>query len=211
MYSEILFDLDGTITFSHPGICAGVKFALEKMGIEENDIEKLKRFVGPPLWDSFERFYGLSHKDAVKCVDWYRDYYRKQGIFEFTVVPGIDSLIKELYENGRRVFLATSKPQEFAEQVIERIGITEYFTKITGSFLDGKRVEKDEVIKYIRENYDLLNPVMVGDTIFDVQGAQKNGMESVFVSYGYGENLCISDKRTTQIANSVDELRKIVL
>ena len=211
MFKEILFDLDGTITFSHPGICAGVKLALGKMGVIENDMDNLKRFVGPPLWDSFERFYGFSHEDAVKCVDIYREYYRRQGIFEFDIVPGIDELIKELYNSGKRVFLATSKPQEFAEQIIERIGLKPYFTEIAGSFMDGTRVEKDEVIAYIKDNYDLQSPIMVGDTIYDVQGAQKNGLKCVFVSYGYGTDLSDLYKNNYYIADSVDELRNFVL
>ena len=211
MFKEVLFDLDGTITFSHPGICAGVKFALGKMGVVENDMEKLKSFVGPPLRGSFMSNYGFSLDEAEKCIEFYREYYSVKGIFEFDVVPGIKELIKDLYNNGVRVFLATSKPQAFARQITDRIGITQYFTEIVGCFMDGTREKKEEVIAYIKANYGLENPIMIGDTFFDVQGAQKNGIKTVLVTYGYGTNLDKLDKNISFVADSVDELRDFVI
>ena len=113
-FKYILFDLDGTITESGPGIMNSVAYALEKMGYEEKDREKLKRFIGPPLTDSMMKYYGMSEEDAAKAVRYYREYYAEKGIFENSVYDGFDESIKRLKEQGLILAVATSKPEPFA-------------------------------------------------------------------------------------------------
>ena len=105
-FKYILFDLDGTITESGPGIMNSVAYALEKMGYEEKDREKLKRFIGPPLTDSMMKYYGMSEEDAAKAVRYYREYYTEKGIFENSVYDGFDESIKRLKEQGIIILLS---------------------------------------------------------------------------------------------------------
>ncbi|MDO5409028.1 MAG: HAD family hydrolase [Lachnospiraceae bacterium] len=190
-FQVILFDLDGTITDSGPGIMNSVRYALSRFGIENPDPAVLRRFVGPPLTDSFERFYHLSAAEAVKAVGYYREYYSAGGIFENAVYEGITEMLKALREMGCRLYLATSKPQVFAEQILEHFGIRSYFDGVTGSFLDGTRVNKDEVVAEALRQAGVTaekkaDALMVGDREYDIKGAHKHEIPAVGVLFGYG-------------------------
>lgn len=190
-YQIVLFDLDGTITDSGPGIMNSVQYALGKFGITNPDRAVLRRFVGPPLDDSFERFYGLSPEEAKRGVQYYREYYSAGGIFENSVYDGMKETLQQLKENGCRIYLATSKPQVFSEQVLEHFGLLPYFDGIVGSFLDGSRVRKDEVVAEALRQAGITPEnrgcaVMAGDREYDINGAHKNGIAAIGVLYGYG-------------------------
>lgn len=153
----VLFDLDGTITDPKEGITKSVQYALKKYGIEVEDLDALCPFIGPPLYKSFEDFYGFSHEQALEAVDEYRVYYRDKGIFECTVYEGIPELLKALHEHGIKVILATSKPEEYAIQILQHFGIYEYFDIIAGSTMSGSRVEKEDIIQYAIEQVKGIN------------------------------------------------------
>ena len=182
----VLFDLDGTITESGIGITRSVAYALKKHGIVETDQSKLDRFIGPPLIDSFMRYYGFSHGQAVKAVEDYREYYAVTGIFENRVYDGVVPMLEKLKQAGHTCVLATSKPEDYAVQILEHFGLDGYFTHVCGATMDEKRTDKGEVIAYALETAGVTEAVMVGDRSHDILGAKSNGLVSVGVLYGYG-------------------------
>ena len=211
MYQIVLFDLDGTLTDSGLGITNAVAYALEKFGIHIEDHSELNVFVGPPLKDSFMRYYGLAPEECDKAVKYYREYYQDRGLFENEVYPGIPELLKYLKETGRKVILATSKPEFFTSQILKHFHLDQYFDLIAGASMDEKRVEKVEVIHYALEKAgitDVTNAVMVGDREYDILGARENGMDSIGVLYGYGSREELEAAGAGQIAETVEELRK---
>lgn len=210
--TAVLFDLDGTLTDPGVGITNSVMYALHAYGIAA-EREALYRFIGPPLTDSFEQFYGFSHEKAVEAVEIYREYYRKTGIFENSVYAGIRALLAALRQAGKTVIMATSKPEVFAVQIAERFALTPFFHVIAGSCLNGERVHKDEVIRYAlaRVGIDPSDAVMVGDREYDLRGAHACGMQAVGVLYGYGSQAELSAAGADAIAPDVRSLRRILL
>ena len=138
MIKDILFDLDGTLTEPFEGITNSVLYALHKCGIAETDREKLRAFIGPPLLASFSEYYGMTREEARRAVSFYREYYEEKGIFENAVIPGIPALVQALSERYR-LFVATSKPELFAERIMERFGLRPYFVRSFGASLEETR------------------------------------------------------------------------
>ena len=147
MYDTLLFDLDGTITDSSLGITNSAIYALEKFGIRVEDRRELYRFIGPPLVESFSEFYGFSEQDSRRAVEYYREYYRESGIFEIEVYAGIPGLLATLHAEGKRIMLATSKPEVFARRILEHVALDSYFDVIAGATLDRTRDTKESVIR----------------------------------------------------------------
>ena len=147
-YTTILFDLDGTLTDPQVGITKSVQYALRCMGIEEPDLAKLIHFIGPPLAESFRECYGMSNDQARQAVQYYREYFSVTGIYENGVYAGIPELLSQLVSSRKELAVATSKPQIFANQILQHFSLAEYFSVVAGSNLDGTRVEKAEVIAY---------------------------------------------------------------
>ncbi|MCX7710480.1 MAG: HAD family hydrolase [Clostridia bacterium] len=213
-YEVILFDLDGTLTDSKPGITKSVQYALNKFGIIENDLEKLEHFVGPPLKDSFMHSYGFSEEKALTAVRYYREYFAEKGMFDNSVYPGIENLLKVLKEKGKRIAVATSKPTVYSISILEHFGLYGYFDMVVGSNLDGTRTAKSEVIDCALLEYRAYNKsqvVMVGDRMHDILGAKENGIDSVAVFYGYGTEKEISNCCPTYTVGSVQELFNLLL
>lgn len=190
MFKTILFDLDGTLTDPFDGITGSVIYALKKFGIEEHDKNKLKPFIGPPLAESFTAFYGFCEKDALKAVEYYREYFVEKGIFENRVYEGIVPALITLKESGCELFVATSKPEKFAVKIIRHFGLERYFSGICGATDALSGNSKSEVIKSALERYKITDKpeiLMVGDRRHDIEGAKANGVMSAGVLYGYGD------------------------
>jgi phosphoglycolate phosphatase len=188
--------------------------ALKKYGITVNDRSELYKFIGPPLWESFERYYGFSEAEAKKAVAYYREYFSVTGMFENTVYDGIDAMLAALENSGKTLIVATSKPEVFAEQILEHFDLAKYFTFIGGSELDGSRVKKDEVIRYALEMggvTDLSTAVMVGDREHDILGAKKVGIASAGVLFGYGSRGELETAGADFTAETVGDLHKLLL
>ena len=188
-YTTVLFDLDGTLTDPGEGITNSVMHSLKYYGIEETDRAKLYKFIGPPLWESYEVFYGFSHKKAIEAVEHYREYYKVKGIYENLLYSGVKDMLEALYNNGVKILVATSKPEAFAKIILDYFDIAKYFTFIGGAAMDGSRVNKDDVIRYtleMAEVTDVKSCVMVGDRLHDILGAKAHSMDSIGVLYGYG-------------------------
>lgn len=214
-HQNILFDLDGTLTDPGEGIINSTLYALRHLGIEGDPAFLRRYFIGPPLLDSFMKYYGLSATRALEAVELYREYYRERGIFENKLYPGIADLLKTLKLAEKKPALATSKPTVFAREILAYFQIERFFDKqlIIGSYLDGRRSAKAEVIGAV---LSLLgeagkNAVMVGDRKFDILGAQANGLDSIGVTYGYGEKQELETAGATYLVSSVAELGALLL
>lgn len=189
MYQTILFDLDGTLTNPALGITNSLAYALEKFNIEVTDKKELYRFIGPPLQDSFENFYHFSKEDSLKAVDFYRDYFRHKGLYENEVYQGIPDLLERLKAQGKKLLVATSKPEEFARQILKHFELFDYFDLVAGASMDGSKRLKGDVIAYALTSAqvsDLSATIMIGDREHDIIGAKKNGLDAIGVLYGFG-------------------------
>ena len=214
MYDVILFDLDGTLTDPGEGITNSVAHALEKFHIPVPDRRELYKFIGPPLYESFMRFYGLDREKALLAVEFYREYYRDRGIWENEVYAGIPELLEKLKGAGKRLLVATSKPEEFALQILEHFHLIQYFHRVAGSTMDSSRVEKADVITYALEQEGIApSPavVMVGDREHDVLGARKAGLDCIGVLFGYGDAPELQKAGAARIAATVEELAGLLL
>ena len=210
MYKAILFDLDGTLTESGEGITKSVQYALERIGKPEEDLEKLKVFVGPPLMEMFMKYAQIDEETAKRAVEIYRERYSVTGIFENAVYPGIEEMLAQLKKKGYILAVASSKPEVYVRQILDHFGLTKYFTEIGGSEMDGRRTNKTEVIEDVlkRLNMDKHRDqvIMIGDKEHDVLGAREAGLDCVAVSYGYGTTEELKEADPLQTVASADEL-----
>lgn len=210
----VLFDLDGTITNSEPGILNCVQYALEKMGIESPDRKELLPFIGPPLHDTFRDMFSLSDEDAARATAFYRERYAPIGKFEAEVYPGAEEMLRDLKDAGKKLILATSKPTGFATDVLDHFGLTGYFDFIGGATLDGSRSTKEDVIEYVLQSGmvpDRDDLVMVGDTKFDVTGAAYFGIPTIAVTYGFGPREELIEAGAAVLADSAAEIAGLLL
>lgn len=213
----ILFDLDGTLTESAPGIMSSVKYALKTVGVDEENPDNLRKFIGPPLVDSFRDFYGFDDEKAKKATSAYREYYPIHGIFDNALYDGIDDLLDSLKKAGKVLALATSKPRPYAEKIVEHFGIAAYLDVLAASELDGSRNSKAEVIEYALEclNIDketgLEDAVMVGDRKHDTLGSKKVGIDCIGVLYGYGSKEELEETGAKKIVETVTDLKNILI
>lgn len=216
--THILFDLDGTLTDPKEGITKSVCYALKHYGIQVEDLDSLCPFIGPPLTDSYKKYYGFSDEQAREGILVYREYFSARGWKENKVYAGIKEMLQSLKESGRHLLLATSKPEVFALQILEHFGMAEYFECIGGADLAETRSRKEDVIGYVLERCGLSSDkeavkraIMVGDREYDVLGARRWGMESVGVLYGYGDMQEMRACRPDYLVETVEELKRLLL
>ncbi|MDO7909597.1 HAD family hydrolase [Pseudomonas sp. 22-AL-CL-001] len=184
----ILFDLDGTLTDPRLGITRSIQHALARLGIDEPDLTRLEPFIGPPLLQAFMQFYGFDEAKAWDAVNHYRERFRVTGMYENQVFEGIPALLSTLAGQGRTLYIATSKPWEFAREIARHFAFDRHFKMIYGSELDGTRTDKVELIRHLldEERLDPAQTLMIGDRKHDLIGARSNGLQSVAVGYGFG-------------------------
>lgn len=209
----LLFDLDGTLTDPKEGITRSVEYALNAFGIQVASREDLTCFIGPPLAESFQVYFGLSKEASERAVQVYREYFSVTGLFENKVYPGIRQLLEEQCAMGRGLAVATSKPAVFARQILEHFGLLDFFQFLSGSELDGRRIDKGEVIRYCMEQMGIEDPgavVMIGDRKHDVLGARSAGVRSVGVLYGYGSRAELEQAGAWRIVSCVEELASLL-
>lgn len=213
MYDIIIFDLDGTLTDPGVGITNSVMYALKKFGITINDRADLYKFIGPPLKDGFMNFYGFSENDALKAVDYYREYFKCTGIFENKVYDGVETLLSQIKSRGKKIILATSKPEEFAIRILKHFNLYNYFDFVGGATMDGTRGEKQDVMAYALKKYnvtDLSRAIMIGDRKFDIEGANYFRMDSIGVTYGYGSKEELENEDATYIVDRPLDILKLL-
>lgn len=219
MFQYCLFDLDGTLTDPKEGITKSVQYALKAFDIEEPDLEKLEVFIGPPLKDSFMEFYGLTGEQALKAVEVYRERFRPIGVLENYIYEGIPEMLKDLYESGKKLAVASSKPYCFVKQILEHFKIEKYFDVIVGSELDGTRGTKEEVVEEALRQLKILDLpagerkskcAMAGDRKFDIQGAKAHGLTGVGVRFGYAPEGELEAEGADYVVDTVAELHKLL-
>lgn len=214
MKNYLLFDLDGTLTDSGEGIMNSVAYALKQFGIYDADREVLRKCIGPPLKDSFMKYYGFSEEKAEEGVEKYREYFADKGMFENAVYDGIPEMLGRLKAAGKKMYVATSKPSYFALKILEHFGLNDYFIDMQGSNMDGTRSKKDEVIAYVLEKNqitDLSDVVMIGDRKYDILGSRICGISNVGVLFGYGSRAELEESQADYIAEDVNELEAFLL
>lgn len=205
-YEVILFDLDGTLTDTGEGVKKSVQYALSKQGIIEEDLRKLDKFIGPPLWESFKEFYAFTDEQVAKAIADYRERYSDKGLYENTIYPGMRELLQKLFDEGRTLLVATSKPEHYAKIILNDLGIDKYFRYIAGASQDASRSKKHEVINYALEKCgieDKESVVLVGDTRYDAIGAAACGIDCVGILFGYGSRDELEANGAVAIAETV--------
>ena len=205
MYQNILFDLDGTLTDPGMGITNSVMYALKKFKIDVEDRTSLYRFIGPPLKGSFEDFYGFSEEQSELAVQYYREYFKKQGMLENEVYDGIPELLKQLREKNKTLIVATSKPEPFTLEILRHFQLLDYFNFVAGATMDDTRNKKSDIIRYALESChitDKSTAVMIGDRKHDIIGAKENGLDSIGVLFGYGDYEELKAAGATYIAET---------
>lgn len=210
MTKAIFFDLDGTLTDSGPGIMNCAQPALAHFGISVADRNQLRVFVGPPLRQSFAQF-GVAPEDIDEAIRIFRARYVPIGKFENAPYPGIEDLLARLKAAGYSLFVATSKPEVTAIEVLEHFHLAQYFDRICGASLDEGRETKEDVITYLLAQIgDPGQTVMVGDTDYDVIGAKAHGIPTIGVTWGYGEVEAMKTAGAVALANTPEELHHLL-
>ena len=210
MTKAIFFDLDGTLTDSGEGIMNCAALALEHYGIRVPDRSALRVFVGPPLRDSFLRF-GIREADIPGAIEVFRGRYASVGKFENVPYPGIHEMLQRLRQNDWRLFVATSKPEVMALEIMEKFRLSPFFERICGASLDATRTSKEQVIRYLLEQIGTPDRiVMVGDTAFDAEGAACFGIPTVGVSWGYGDVPGLLQAGAAAIADTPEQLTRLL-
>ena len=217
MFSYILFDLDGTLSDPKQGICGSVQYALKSFGIDEPDLDRLEPFIGPPLRDSFMRYYDFTPEQAEAAVAKYRERFSVTGKYENTLYPGITVLLHDLEQAGAKLAVASSKPTVYVEDILVHFGIRQYFDIVVGSELDGTRDRKEEVVlealRQLAQRYGAKpwEVVMVGDRSFDIEGAKAAGTHNIAVAYGYAQPGELEQAGAEIIVRDVQGLRQVLL
>ena len=213
-WSAILFDLDGTITDSAPGITDSLSSTFATLGRPVPTLSELMAYVGPPLIAAFREYAGMDHDQASEAVKIYRSIYSGDASLDTAVYPGVAGLIERIHEAGIPLALATSKPELNAIRILEHFGLAKYFTVIVGASEDETRSAKADVVaealrRLEEKGVDLSAPVMVGDRIYDAEGASANGVPAILVEWGYGSPS--EAAAATAVVHSADQLGKLLL
>ncbi|NLM66223.1 MAG: HAD-IA family hydrolase [Enterococcus sp.] len=207
----LLFDLDGTIIEPSHGIYQSINYALSKMKRAILSEEQLRSFIGPPLHDSFVSL-GMSKEEASEAIQHYREMYQKEGLYLMHPYPQIDQVLAKL-SNKKKLFLATSKPESFAKEILDYLHFSQYFTMIGGANLEGTRSKKAEVIQHVfaqERSIDKSTAVMIGDRKYDIIGANENAIDSIGVLYGFGTKEELQEAGATKIVESPLELLSLM-
>jgi phosphoglycolate phosphatase len=205
----VLFDLDGTLTDPKPGITRCIQYALSELGYQPPDVNELLWCIGPPLKSSFSQLLQTSDDTLLEeAILLYRSRFSTIGLFENSLYPQIPETLKIIRAAGYQTFVATSKPQIYAERIIKYFDLAPFFDGVYGSELDGNRSVKGDLIFYILERESLLpsTVVMVGDRLHDIIGAKKNNIASIGVTYGYGSREELETHKADLIADYPKEI-----
>jgi phosphoglycolate phosphatase len=213
-YSCILFDLDGTIVDSAPGITATLAYMFEQLGRPIPTPSELLKYVGPPLLDSFRDYARFDAAQSAEALAIYREKYLNVGAYDATQYPGVGLVLKAVHESPVPMSLATSKPETPATLILEHFNLARYFDIITGASDDEVRSAKKDVVaealvRLAAMGADISRPVLVGDREHDVQGAAANGVPTIFVEWGYGS--IAEQAGSVAVVSTPEELQTLLL
>ena len=210
LYQYIIFDLDGTLIKSEEGLFDSITYALEKSGVDPGDRKDMKRMIGPVLWESFQKFYNMSAEEADRANTYFVEAYEKEGIYNASVYEGVENMLETLQNAGRILLVVTAKPRDMAETVLNHTGIDQYFQAVIGPARGNKKTDKGSLLKEAisflaktgTDHFQKEQAVMVGDRMFDMQGAVETGIRSIGVLYGYGDRQELIDAGATLLADT---------
>ena len=207
-YTTVAFDLDGTLTDPESGLTSGFAYALSKMGVDYGDKKNLRRFIGPPLKAEFMAVYGFDDEKSEECVRLFREYFSVYGWWDNKLYGGVPEMLEEIKKRGKKIILATSKPENFAIKILRLFNIEKYFDFIGGATLDHTRVEKSAVLSYALDavGADREHAILVGDRRFDAEGAKDCGIDSMGVLYGHGSREEIENAGFTYVVDAVSDI-----
>ena len=212
-FSFLLFDLDGTLTDPGIGITNSVMYAFEKYGISVSDRKKLYPFIGPPLVDSFMKYFSFSEERAREAVEYYREYFRRNGMFENRVYDGVPETLEKLKGSGASLCLCTSKPFEFALKILDHFDLKKYFDFFGAATMDGSVSKKKDVITRLLNDLsvrDRSSVVMIGDRDQDICGAKQNGISGAGVLWGYGSREELLNAGADMLFSRPEELSELI-
>ncbi len=184
----ILLDLDGTLTDTEEGVVNSFLYSLSKIGVTVEDRTSMRWIIGPPILDSYKQMLSCTDEEAKKLLAGYREYYNDRGIWENRLYDGVEEMMHRLFDGGKILFTATSKPDVFAKRILDKHDVSKYFKYIYGSTLDGKISTKEDVLLHIinSESINIEDCVLVGDTKYDIIGAREVGMDVIGIKWGFG-------------------------
>lgn len=212
-YDVIAFDLDGTLSDPARGLVEGFVYAFRKMGIEYGDRESLKRFIGPPLIETWMPEFNLSYDEAERAVILFREYYNVYGWWDNTIYDGIRELLAELKKMGKTVVLTTSKPEDTALDILRLFDIRRYFDFVGGASSHKTRERKSEVIDYVLDSIgctDRSRCVLIGDRVYDAVGARECGIDSIGVEWGHGSAEELASSPFTYLAGTPGDVLALI-
>ena len=213
-YDVIAFDLDGTLTNPERGLIASFIYAFKKMGIDYGSPESLRRFIGPPIYEEWQKEFGLTPEESGKALLIFREFFSVYGWWDNELYPGVEKMLASLKAKGKKLVLATSKPEIFALKIVELFDIKKYFDFVGGAATDKTRDKKHEVLEYSLAavgNPDRDKCILVGDRIYDAEGAKMCGIDSLGVLYGHGSEEEIKNSGFTMLASTVDDINKLLV
>lgn len=211
-YKYYIFDFDGTLVDSSEGIYNSIIYALKEFGIEENDMEKLRYFIGPPLFHSFKHIYGVNDEETNWLVAKYRERYKVKGCAESIVYEGVPEMLKALKENGKKIAIASSKPKQFVDEISVHLGIFDYYDYVSAESFDKTHSSKEDLINNVLNYFD--NPpkeecLMIGDRFYDIDGAKATNLDSAGALFGLGEVEELTKAGATYLLNAPADLLNI--
>lgn len=213
MFEYLFFDLDGTLTDPGVGITNSIIYSLKKFNIEMEDRTSLYKFIGPPLIESYRKYFGFNEEECTKAVVYYREYFGDKGKFENEVYNGIPELLQNLMDKGYKLVLATSKPEHFAFEIMEHFELAKYFHCMCGSSVHETQETKADVIRKAIKKcniQDLEKVLMIGDRMHDIEGANECGIKSAGVMWGYGSTEEFNEYGANYIVQNLKELSELI-
>lgn len=210
-YKAIFFDLDGTLTNPEEGILNSIEYAANYYGVPTVR-ENLKKYIGPPLVDTFKELLGGDEKLAMEAVEKYREYFAPKGLYENRIYPNVPQTLKKLKESGYVLCTASSKPQLFVDTILEHFDIKKYFDYVGGATMDETISKKEDVINFVLKEtgFEPKEVLMVGDRMYDLAGAKEFGMDAVGVLYGFGSRQELSVYENIALIDSIEELIEVL-
>lgn len=212
-YDVIAFDLDGTLTDPEHGLVEGFIYAFKKMGVTDyGDRDSLRRFIGPSLYKVWQDEFGFTPETVVEAIEKFREYYNIYGWWDNKVYPGIREMLAELKAAGKTIVLATSKPEDTALKIMSLFELDVYFDFLGGAKGDN-RDHKWQVLEYSLDavGADRKTAVLIGDRMYDAEGAAKCGVDCIGVTWGHGSQKELEDAGATYIADTPEDVLKLIL
>lgn len=213
MYKYILFDLDGTLADTSEGVFNATDYMIKKQGYRKLSTAEKRSILGPPLWLSFGNFWNISGEELDTAIELYREYYAINGLKQCKTYDGMVELLESLQKQGKVLLVATSKPSHATPSVLKQLKVDKYFTYVACPAPENESTDKSVLIIDALKNagcVDYKDAVMVGDRMYDIDGANKVGIDSIGVTFGFGKRQELLEHNATYIVDSAKEIEDIV-